>query len=72
MPEAFKFAGLYLGLFGTMFMGFIATHCMHMLLGCTNELCRRRIMPSMDYSETCYSAFLTGHPRFRKYAPHAK
>ncbi|XP_031624777.1 proton-coupled amino acid transporter-like protein CG1139 isoform X2 [Contarinia nasturtii] len=72
MPQAFKYAGLYLGLFGTFFMGFIATHCMHMFLASANELCRRRTVPSMDYSETCYSAFSTGPPRLRKFAPHAK
>lgn len=70
MPEAFRNAGLYLGLFGTMIMGIICTHCMHMLLECTHHLCRREKVASMDYSEVFYIAFATG--RFRKFAPTAK
>lgn len=31
MPDAFKNAGLYVGLFGTMILGAICTHCMHMV-----------------------------------------
>lgn len=31
MPDAFKNAGLYVGLVGTLLMGAICTHCMHML-----------------------------------------
>lgn len=71
MPEAFKNSGLYLGLFGTILMGIICTHCMHMLLECTQELCRRQKMPSMDYSEVFSNAFAT-RERTRKYAPTAK
>lgn len=35
MPDAFKNAGLYVGLFGTMILGAICTHCMHMV--CKNK-----------------------------------
>lgn len=68
MPMAFKMSGLYVGLFGTMVIGFICTHCMHMLVGCSKELCRRQRVPSMDYSEVCYNVFRTAPPEFRKYA----
>lgn len=59
LPEAFKNAGLYIGLFGLMAIGFICTHCMHILLECSHELCHRREVSSMDYAEVCYSAFAT-------------
>lgn len=32
MPDAFRNAGLLLGTVGTLVMGFICTHCMHMLV----------------------------------------
>jgi amino acid permease len=32
MPDAFKNAGLIIGTVGTLFMGIICTHCMHMLV----------------------------------------
>lgn len=68
MPDAFKNAGLYVGLFGTLMLGFICTHCMHMLVGCSHELCRRLQVPSMSFSEVCYHAFETGPLGIRKYA----
>lgn len=68
MPEAFKNAGLYVGLFGTLIMGFVCTHCMHMLVGCAHELCRRRQLPALSFPEVCYSAFETGPIGLRKYS----
>jgi proton-coupled amino acid transporter len=32
MPDAFKNAGLCVGTIGTLLMGIICTHCMHMLV----------------------------------------
>lgn len=72
MPEAFKNAGLYVGFFGTFMLGFICTGCMHMLVNCSHELCRRLQMPSMDFSEVCYHAFDTGPIGLRKYASLAR
>ncbi|KAL1386048.1 hypothetical protein pipiens_012900 [Culex pipiens pipiens] len=51
MPDAFKNSGLYLGLFGTMIMGSICTHCMHILVRCARELCSRYQVPSMSFAE---------------------
>lgn len=68
MPEAFKNAGLYVGLIGTLIMGVICTHCMHMLVGCAHELCRRRQLPALSFPEVCYSAFETGPIGLRKYS----
>lgn len=68
MPDAFKNAGLYVGLIGTMIMGVVCTHCMHMLVGCSHELCRRRQVPSMSFPEVVYNAFETGPQGLRRYS----
>lgn len=68
MPDAFKNSGLYMGLFATLILGAICTHCMHMLVKCSHELCRRKQVPSLSFSEVCHSAFETGPAGLRKYA----
>ncbi|KAH8241069.1 proton-coupled amino acid transporter-like protein CG1139 isoform X2 [Drosophila bipectinata] len=72
MPDAFKNAGLYVGLVGTMIMGAICTHCMHMLVNCSHELCRRLQKPSLDFSEVAYSSFETGPIGLRRYSSLAR
>ncbi|XP_016967587.1 proton-coupled amino acid transporter-like protein CG1139 isoform X4 [Drosophila biarmipes] len=72
MPDAFKNAGLYVGLFGTMIMGIICTHCMHMLVGCSHELCRRFQQPSLDFSEVAYCSFESGPLGLRRYSTLAR
>ncbi|XP_059475190.1 proton-coupled amino acid transporter-like protein CG1139 [Neocloeon triangulifer] len=67
MPDAFHNAGLVLGTFGTLVMGFICTHCMHMLVRCAHELCRRVQVPSLGFSEVCEAAFKTGPVPLQKY-----
>ncbi|XP_030376711.1 proton-coupled amino acid transporter-like protein CG1139 isoform X2 [Scaptodrosophila lebanonensis] len=68
MPDAFKNAGLYVGLFGTLLMGAICTHCMHMLVACSHELCRRLQQPSLNFSEVAYCCFETGPLSLRRYS----
>ncbi|KAJ8963937.1 hypothetical protein NQ314_005268 [Rhamnusium bicolor] len=72
MPDAFRNAGWVVGLFGTVFMGAICTHCMHMLVGCSHELCRRTQKQSLNFSEVVESAFRTGPDSLQKYAKLAK
>uniref|UniRef100_A0A182PFX3 Amino acid transporter transmembrane domain-containing protein n=1 Tax=Anopheles epiroticus TaxID=199890 RepID=A0A182PFX3_9DIPT len=60
MPDAFKNAGLYVGFFGTLAMGVICTHCMHLLVRCSHELCRRYARPSLSYAEVGYCALDSG------------
>lgn len=72
MPDAFRNAGWVVGLFGTMFMGFICTHCMHMLVGCSHELCRRTQEPALNFAEVVGSAFKTGPQPLQKYSEVAK
>uniref|UniRef100_A0A182W4U8 Amino acid transporter transmembrane domain-containing protein n=1 Tax=Anopheles minimus TaxID=112268 RepID=A0A182W4U8_9DIPT len=60
MPDAFKNAGLYVGFFGTLAMGVICTHCMHLLVRCSHILCRRYGRPSLSYAEVGYYALDSG------------
>lgn len=68
MPDAFKNAGLYVGLFGTLIMGAICTHCMHMLVNSSHELCRRLQRPSLSFSEVAFTSFETGPIGLRRYS----
>jgi len=66
MPDAFRNAGLIVGTVGTLIMGGICTHCMHMLVNCSHELCMRLQVPSLGFSEVCEAAFATGPESMRK------
>ncbi|XP_050082423.1 proton-coupled amino acid transporter-like protein CG1139 isoform X1 [Anopheles aquasalis] len=72
MPDAFKNAGLYVGLFGTLLMGAICTHCMHMLVKCSHDLCRRLQVPSLSFDEVCYRSFESGPVGLRRYSKLAR
>lgn len=72
MPLAFKNAGMYVGLIGSIAVGLICTYCVHILLRCSHELCRRQRVPSMEYSEVAYNAFATGPLNIRSYSSWAK
>lgn len=72
MPHAFKNAGLYVGLFGSIILGLFCTLCIQRLAVCSHELCRRINVSSMGYADVCYYAFKTGPAPYRKFANVAK
>ncbi|CAH2076539.1 unnamed protein product, partial [Iphiclides podalirius] len=72
MPDAFKNAGLFFGVFGTLFMGAICTHCMHILVQCSNELCIRNQRPAMSFAEVVEDAFAMGPVSLRSYSKRMK
>uniref|UniRef100_A0A1B6LYL8 Amino acid transporter transmembrane domain-containing protein n=2 Tax=Graphocephala atropunctata TaxID=36148 RepID=A0A1B6LYL8_9HEMI len=72
MPDAFRNAGLVVGTVGTLAMGAICTHCMHMLVNCAHELCLRSQVPSLGFSEVCEQAFASGPQSIRKYSHYAR
>lgn len=67
MPNAYKQAGLYVGLLSTMGIGLICIHCMHIVVRCASELCQRLRKPSMSFSEVSFNAFHTGPEGVKKF-----
>ncbi|KAK7079823.1 hypothetical protein SK128_017928 [Halocaridina rubra] len=68
MPEAFKHAGLWVGLAGIPIMGAICIHCMFILVRVSKELCGRARLSSLGYEESAKKAFELGPEACRKYA----
>ncbi|KAG8240464.1 hypothetical protein J437_LFUL010802 [Ladona fulva] len=67
MPLAFKNAGLSFGLVATFFIGFICTHCVHILVTTAHGLCRTHRIPSLTYGGVAEAAFLNGPKSLRKF-----
>ncbi|KAK9507280.1 hypothetical protein O3M35_007175 [Rhynocoris fuscipes] len=72
MPDAFMNAGLALGTVGTLFMGIVCTHCMHVLVNCSHELCRRLQVPSLSFSQVAEQAFKSGPTRLQWFSSRAR
>ncbi|XP_018054087.1 PREDICTED: proton-coupled amino acid transporter-like protein pathetic [Atta colombica] len=68
MPHAIKNGGLVFGGIGTIIIGFICAHCVHILVRTSHILCRRTKTPQMTYAETAYAAFLCGPKPLRRWA----
>ncbi|XP_031356793.1 proton-coupled amino acid transporter-like protein CG1139 isoform X1 [Photinus pyralis] len=71
MPKAFSNAGYALATVGTIFIGFICTYCIHLLIKCEYELCKRRKIPSLTYPGTAEAAFAEGPGPAKKFAPYS-
>lgn len=72
MPFAFKSSGLWFGLVATFFIGAVCTYCVHILVKCAHELCRRTQTPSLGFADVAETAFLAGPEGVKKYARLAK
>lgn len=72
MPLAFKNGGLLFGFIGTIVTGILCTHCVHMLVAASHEVCKRSKIPSLGFSETAGAVFNYGPERLRPFAPTAK
>ncbi|XP_033191566.1 proton-coupled amino acid transporter-like protein pathetic isoform X2 [Bombus vosnesenskii] len=72
MPMAFRNAGLLFGLIATFFIGAVCTYCVHILVKCAHNLCRRTQTPSLGFAEVAEAAFLVGPEPVQKYARLAK
>ncbi|XP_033323013.1 proton-coupled amino acid transporter-like protein pathetic isoform X2 [Megalopta genalis] len=60
MPNAIRNGGLLIGSIGTIIIGFICAHCVHILVHSSHVLCKRTKTPQMTYAETAEAAFLYG------------
>lgn len=72
MPLAFKNAGLLIGCFGTIFIGLICGHVIHVLVKTSQQLCVEVKKPALGYADTCDLVFQNGPKRMRKFAPHIR
>ncbi|XP_002744449.1 proton-coupled amino acid transporter 2 isoform X1 [Callithrix jacchus] len=52
LPLAVKNAGILMGPLSLLVMGFVACHCMHILVKCAQRFCKRLNKPFMDYGDT--------------------
>ncbi|XP_054265819.1 proton-coupled amino acid transporter-like protein pathetic isoform X2 [Macrosteles quadrilineatus] len=68
MPVAFKNGGLWVSFFCAIFIGVICTHCVHILVYCSQTLSKKVKQPSLGYAATAEAAFATGPKRLRKYS----
>ncbi|CAG9831221.1 unnamed protein product [Diabrotica balteata] len=68
MPRAFKAAGLAVGFFGTLFVGFLCTHTVHILVSASQKMCVKTKTPSMGYAETAEAVFQNGPRKLRKFS----
>ncbi|XP_057668905.1 proton-coupled amino acid transporter-like protein CG1139 [Diorhabda carinulata] len=72
MPRAFKTAGLAVGFFGTLFIGFLCTHTVHLLVSASQKMCVETKTPSLGYAETAETVFQNGPKKFRRYSRFAR
>lgn len=72
MPMAFSNAGLWFGLVSTILIGAICTYCVHILVKCSQVLCRRTQTPSLAFADIAETAFLAGPEALHKWSRFAR
>ncbi|XP_056631253.1 proton-coupled amino acid transporter-like protein CG1139 [Diorhabda sublineata] len=73
LPLAFSHSGYLLGIIATALIGLLCKHCIHLLIKCEYELCKRKKIPVMTYPATAEAALQEGPEFFQKFssaAPH--
>ncbi|KAM3968164.1 proton-coupled amino acid transporter-like protein acs [Aphomia sociella] len=66
MPAAFKNAGSIVGIFGTIILGYICTHCVYLLVKTSQDVSKISKIPSLGYAETVEAVFATGPRPLRR------
>lgn len=67
LPAAFKHGGLWVSFAGIFILGFIAVHCMHLLVSCANLICERTGRTFLSYGDVVKESFRTGPQRLRRF-----
>nr|VZI23503.1 unnamed protein product [Spirometra erinaceieuropaei] len=69
LPVAFKYSGLWMGLFLLLFYGCLSSYLMHVLLRTADSVIMRHELDrsTMDYTETVFIVFKYGPQSLRKY-----
>ncbi|CAH0629113.1 unnamed protein product [Chrysodeixis includens] len=72
MPAAFKNTGLIPGCIGTVLVGVIATHCVHILVSTSREVCKETRVALLSYTDTCEGVFKIGPKKLKQYSKHVR
>ncbi|XP_023028337.1 proton-coupled amino acid transporter-like protein pathetic [Leptinotarsa decemlineata] len=72
MPAAFFGSGLVLGIFASIAISIICTHCAYILVTSAHELYRKTGKPQMTFPEVAEEACLNGPPWAHKFASSAR
>ncbi|CAG9134607.1 unnamed protein product [Plutella xylostella] len=72
MPLAFRNAGILVGSVGTVVVGLVCAHALHILVKTSQELCVEARRPCVGYADTCDLVFQYGPKSIRKFAPIAR
>ncbi|XP_046978720.1 proton-coupled amino acid transporter-like protein CG1139 isoform X2 [Vanessa cardui] len=67
MPAAFKHTGLIPGFIGTFLVAIIATHCVHILVQTSRDICKECRRGYLSYTDTCVEVFKLGPKKLRPY-----
>lgn len=68
MPMAFKNAGLWTGLIGSIIISVICTYCVSLYINCAYILCQRNKIPSLGFKKLTELAFLEGPQCIKKFS----
>nr|XP_026491466.1 proton-coupled amino acid transporter-like protein CG1139 [Vanessa tameamea] len=68
MPAAFKHTGLIPGFLGTFLVAIIATHCVHILVQTSRDICKECRRGYLSYTDTCVEVFKQGPKKLRSYS----
>ncbi|XP_017778548.1 PREDICTED: proton-coupled amino acid transporter-like protein pathetic [Nicrophorus vespilloides] len=72
MPHAFLSGGAIFSFVGTIIIGILCTHCVHILVKASHEMSRRKKVPSLAFAETAEAVFEYGPEKIRKFSHTAK
>ncbi|XP_066252907.1 proton-coupled amino acid transporter-like protein pathetic [Euwallacea similis] len=72
IPRAFKSAGLLVGLLGTVIIGILCTHTIHILVRASHKVCARSKIPSLGFADTAEEVFKQGPKPLRSWSRFAK
>ncbi|XP_066146372.1 proton-coupled amino acid transporter-like protein CG1139 [Euwallacea fornicatus] len=72
IPRAFKSAGLVVGFIGTILVGLLCTHAIHILVKASQKVCRKTRTPSLGFADTAEGVFKLGPNALRRHSRFAK
>ncbi|XP_060800799.1 proton-coupled amino acid transporter-like protein CG1139 [Amyelois transitella] len=72
MPAAFRNTGIIPGCIGTVLVACIATHCVHILVSTSRDICREVRAPFLSYTDTCENVFKMGPKKTRPLSLHVR